>query len=701
MHFQLFSDYPAWFWFICILCGVIYAAALYIKERKINEAISSKWWKGTLLCLRFFAVSLIAFLLLNPYLKSRINNTEKPIIVIAQDNSASIGAALKDSTAYKAGINNLIASLSDNFDVRTYTFGSTVTEGLDGNNFKEKSTDISAALNQIDNLYENLNVGAIILASDGIYNTGSNPAYDKSEIGAPIFTIALGDTVPKKDVRINSVLHNNIVYLNDRFVLNIEIGAIFCNKNNVQIKVSEITGSTTKLVGEQSTNINSDNFIGNQQFQVAADLPGIRHYQIRVSTISGEENLVNNVQDIYVEVLDARQKILILANSPHPDLNAFQLSIEANKNYEVSVQLADDFKGSATGYDLIIMHQLPSIKNPEAQLLSTIKANQIPTLFIVGSQTAINLLNKAQSLVTINGSGQSANEITGVYQPAFNLFNLEEKSVVVIPKLPALSAPYGQYVVSPASEVILNQKIGAVNTKTPLLIFSLTGSDKTAVLCAENIWKWRLYNFVIDNNHDAINDLVSKTIQYLSAKNDKKQFRVSQYKNVLTENEPVILTAELYNDSYQLINDPDATVTIKREDGKDYPFQFSKTDKSYVLEAGYFPSGNYTYEGKTVYNGKEYKDKGAFSISPMQLESINTTADHQILNQIAVQSGGKMVSENEIARLTDTITNQISAKPVLREVVKTQSIINLKWLCLVIILLLSVEWFVRKFNGGY
>ena len=701
MNVQLFTDYPSWFWLLCFGAGAIYAAAMYFREKKMRDTISNQWWLRGLAFLRFLGVFIIAFLLLNPYLKSRFNETEKPVVVILHDNSASIKPVIGDSTKYREQLDKLYQSLEDDFDVRTYTFGNSLNAGFDSLNFEEKSTDISTALSSLNNLYENLNVGAVILASDGIYNTGSNPVYVKNDLGAPLYTIALGDTTPKKDVRVARVLFNNIVYLNDKFSVSADIEAIFCKGNNSKASIVEITAGNTKSFGENNFNIDEDNYATTINWEVPADAPGIRHYQVRVSSIDGEHTIVNNVQDIFIEVLDARQKILILANAPHPDLNALRLSIESNKNYEVSVQLVNELKGKVSDYDVVILHQIPSVKNQANAIINEIQSKQIPTWFIAGSQTSNSAFNKAQSLVSISSSGQSANEVTANYQNTFNLFNLESKTIALFPKLPAISAPYGQYTVSPASQVLLNQKIGNVNTKSALLVYSMAGSNKTAVLCAENFWKWRMYDYVINNNQEATNELVSKTLQYLSTKNDKKQFRVNQSRTVINENEPVVLDAELYNDSYELINEPDVTLVIKNEEGKDFPFQFSKNNKSYNLQAGFFPAGNYTYEGKTVYNGKEFKDNGAFSITPVRLESINTTADHRLLNQLAVQSGGNMVYPDAMTALSESIKNSAAAKPVLREITKTQSIINLKWIFFVILILFGIEWFVRKFNGGY
>ena len=701
MNFQLFTDYPSWFWLLCVVCGGVYAVGMYFREKKIGSAISAVWWKRVLAGLRFFAVFILAFLLLNPFLKSRSNQTEQPIIILAQDNSSSVAMGISDTVPYKNLLADLQKSLEDKFDVRSYTFGESLKEGIDVMHFQEKSTDLSSALSELNNLYQNLNVGAIIIASDGIYNTGSNPIYVKNDLGSPIYSIALGDTVQKKDIRITRVLHNNIVYLKDKFNVITELEAIYCGGTNPKISISEVTKGTVKVLGEKNISINGDQFNSNVSWEISADVPGIRHYQVRIQSVEGENTTDNNVQDIYIEVLDARQKILLLANSPHPDINAIKQSIESNQNYEVEIQLAGEIKGNIGEYDLVILHQLPSSKYQIPDVLNSLKSKNIPLWVITGSQTSMSAFNKMQNLVTINSSGQSANEVTATLDNGFNLFTLNDKSVSVFPKLPALNAPYGQYTVSPASQVILFQKIGSVNTKNPLLVYSLPASEKYAIFLGENIWKWRLYDYVLNTNQDATNELISKTIQYLVAKNDKKQFRVSQAKNVLNESESVILDAELYNDSYELVNEPDATVVIKNEDGKDFPFQFSKTTKSYSLDAGYFPSGNYTYDAKVVYNGKEFKDNGAFSISPIRLETINTTANHSLLNQLAVQSGGQMVYADQLEKLITTIEQSSSAKPVMRETIKTQSIINLKWIFFLILGLLGVEWFVRKFNGGY
>lgn len=701
MQFQVFTDQPAWFWLLCVVGGVAFAMGMYWRERKVLSYIENSWLRRGMFAARCIASTLLLFLLLDPFIKSSSNETEKPVVVMLQDNSASIGNALTDSVAYLKQWYDLQKALGDDFDVRMYPFGEQLGDESAALNFQSATTNMSQAIQSINNLYEHVHVAGVIVASDGLYNSGSNPLYIKNEVSAPIYTIGLGDTTQKKDARVLRALHNNIVYLNDRFSVQADIEAIFCQGVSLRISLTEVTGKSNAPLGSVTLPADAAQFTGTAGWEVVATTPGMHHYRISIQPVDGEHTTANNVQELYVEVLDARQKVLILANAPHPDIQALRQSIDANMNYSVDVQLAGTWKGSVNDYDLVILHQLPSLAHPVSQALQDIRTRQIPAWFITGEQTHLPAFNKAQSLVSINSNGQSANEVTALVETQFNVFSLDMEMTNTLPRLPALAAPYGQYSVSPAAQILAFQKIGNVGTKSPLWVVSAPGGEKTAVLCAENYWRWRLYDYVLNNNHTVTDGLVSKTIQYLAVKNDKKQFRVNQTRSIYNETESIVLDAELYNDSYELTNTPDATITITDEQGKDFPFQFSKTQNSYTLQAGYFPAGSYTYNASATLNGKQFTDAGAFSILPVTLETINTTANHQLLNQMAVQTGGTFVHQNDIAQLENIIRESTAAKPIMREITRTQSVIHLKWIFAILLILLSAEWFVRKFMGGY
>jgi hypothetical protein len=235
----------------------------------------------------------------------------------------------------------------------------------------------------------------------------------------------------------------------------------------------------------------------------------------------------------------------------------------------------------------------------------------------------------------------------------------------------------------------------------PLVMYSQPGRQKSAIICGENIWRWRMYNYLQDGNHDIFDKWLDKSIQYLATKDDNKQFRVSTSSNVIQANERLEVFAELYNEAFEPINTPEASCEIIADDGTTYPFTFSKTGTRYNLNAGFLPPGNYTAIGKTTYNQKQFVDSASFSVKEVQLETAVTVANHRLMFKLASETGGSMFYANQLDLLADELLNEESAKPILLERISTRSILNLQWLLYLIILLLAVEWFIRKWSGGY
>lgn len=132
---------------------------------------------------------------------------EKPTLVIAIDNSKSI-LLNKDSTKIKTEVISNIFKLgeqvSDKFEVKFYKFDSELSAGKEIN-FNGKETDFSLLYEEIENNYSNRNLGAVLIASDGLYNKGVNPLYSNKNLKYPMYTLALGDTTELKDLFIKKL----------------------------------------------------------------------------------------------------------------------------------------------------------------------------------------------------------------------------------------------------------------------------------------------------------------------------------------------------------------------------------------------------------------------------------------------------------------------------------------------------------------
>ena len=637
-----------------------------------------------------------------PFLKHLIESQQDPIILIAEDRSQSITATMDNSSlaSYKSDMNALASSLEEKYEVKRFSFGEKIRPGV-LDSFNDPSTNISSQIEYLEDQFSDQNVGAIILATDGIFNEGSSPAYLSSKFKAPIHTVALGDTTIKRDLLIKNILNNRVAYFGDIFNMQVDVQAFNAAGSRSKISVSKITGNVESVVKSESFNINSNNFFKTFEFNIDASDVGNVKYRIKLDGISDELSRSNNVRDSYIEVLDARQKILIFANAPHPDLVTLKKTIETNKNYEVEVAMASKPAPALGKYDIVIMHNLPSGDHAVGATLATLKSKRIPTVFFTGNQTSLPLFNQAQDAISITGNVASMNQVQAIWKSGFNGYKIDERLKAGLTRFPPIDAPFGEYTEGAKTEVLLNQKIGKVETNYPLLCYSEMNNWKTTVFTGEGIWRWRLFEYQQFQADDKLFELVNKMIQYSSKKDDKRKFRSFVSKNVFKDNEEVLFDAQLYNDNYELINDSDVFLKLQDNAGNSYDYTFSKTNNYYSLNAGELSEGNYNFTASTNANGTALESKGSFAVQSIQKEQYDLTARHSMLNSLSERFGGKLYYPNEINTLSSDILNAESIKPVLYQRNKTESLLNMKWLFGVAALALILEWFLRRFYGSY
>lgn len=686
-------DYPSWFSILCLLLGFAYAFILYRKDKKFND--SSIGLVRVMAAFRFCVVTFLCFLLLSPLLKTINRTVEKPVIIIAQDDSESIRIG-KDSVFYKdeyaPKIQKLKDILSEKYEVRIYTFGDKFKEipYFDSLKFNEKQTDISSVFDEVETRYSNRNVGAIILASDGLYNKGSNPVFTSDKIKIPVYTIALGDTTIKKDLILTKVEHNRLAYLGNEFPLEIVVTA-------KQLKGKSSTLSVTKggaTFFTQQINFNSATFSITIPVLLQAKEVGLQHYKVRLSAVDDEMSISNNSRDIFIDVLDARQKILILSDAPHPDVAALKQSIESNQNYEVESFTTDNFNQSLKKYNLIILHSLSATKTVGAKIISEINASDIPVWAFSGSNSML------RNDLTPFSKTNKTNEVEPKLDENFPMFTISDALRNAFKDFPAVVAPFGSFQSDNNNNILLYQRIGIVDTETPLMLFSEMGEKKIGIFTGEGIWRWRLQDFAANGNHQLFDEFVSKTVQFLSVKVDKSFFKVIG-KNNFFENEAIEFEAEVYNASYELINDPEVNMVFTNADNKKFNYTFSKTSNAYHLNAGMMPVGEYKYDANVKVGEKIYTQHGEYSVTALQVELVNTVADHQLLYSLSKKHDGELIYPDKLEELAEKLNARDDIKSVSYNEKKLNDLINLKWIFYLLLIFLSAEWFMRKRNGAY
>jgi hypothetical protein len=670
----------------CLVLGLLYAWLMYRQPVQL-----AKGPRNVLFAFRAVVVTLLALLLVSPLIRSVSYQPQKPVILIAQDNSASIKLFSKTLPAGDA-LSSLKKQLGDDYEVHEFNFNKDLQDGLT-NSYNGTQTNISNALQKLNERFVNRNIGALILATDGLYNLGSDPQYEARNIKANIYTIALGDTIPRRDLLIGNVNYNKTAFLGNDFEVELLAEAYQSNGENMRLSVTE----DGRQVLSQNISITSGSFKKVIPLKLNADKKGIRKFTFNLTPVKNELSVQNNSETIYIEVLDARQKVLLLHDNPHPDISVIKQAIETNRNFEVKTSLIADLPSiKATDYTLVILYQLGATSYSKVQPLLESK---VPLWFIAGTQTDLQSLNTIQKAVKVSAGRQEVQEAFAQPVTSFTAFTLSDSTLTKLGKLPPLLAPFGSYEAAPSASVLLKQKIGNVATNYPLLAFNDEGGRKIAVLTGEGVWRWQLAEYREYGNHHAVEELFSESVQYLTANANRQRFRVYPSKNVFDEGENILLNAELYNEALELVNTPDVKIDLKNSSGKSYSFLFTRSGQSYQLNAGVLPVGEYTWQATTKNGKQQFTANGQLTVKQLNFETRQSTANHQLLKTIAERSGGQMLQPSEVGKLADLIRKNEKIKTVVYEDKRYSDIIDIKWIFVLILLLLSAEWFLRKREG--
>ncbi len=683
---------------VIISLGVAFAVTglLYFKTRDSRELTVIQ--RRVLATLRFLSVFLMAVMLSSPLVKTLRKIIQPPLVVLAVDNSSSMPGMTDSVTAKQTLLNTLQAlqnELDKNFEVVNYTFGQQVTRN--GRvTFSEKRSDYSQLLHAVFNDHFNDNIGAVVLVGDGIHNQGENPLNAASELSYPVYSLAFGDTTQIRDARITAVRANKTAFWGNQFPVEIDLQFNQLDKQNLQFSIS-CNGS--KIYSESVSPAGDDYF---QTIPVTLDATakGLQHYTATIATVAGERNVSNNTFSFVIQVLESKQKILILSPGVHPDVGAIKHALETQVNYEVTAVTSEPFPDNLEDFNLVVLNQIPTTSGSGRQLVERAVKNRLPLLLLVGNQTFLpqfNLLGLGLEIVPQAGNFEEAQPLFNEQFATFTLSNDLKESFA---KYPPVQAPFASYSLDPAYQVLLYQRIKNIATNRPLIAVANRDRQKTGVIFGEGIWRWRLYNYLANNRPNEFNELVDKLVQYLAIRQNDDNF-VVDYSRVYHETENVTMTAEVYNDAFELITTPEVTLVLTDAKGREYRYTFDRHSRNYRLDAGILPAGDYRFTASVTIGNQTYTEEGNFAVMPVNIEMVENAANHRLLFQIASQTGGQFFSAGEAEKLAEALKANTRIKTVSYFQTVLNEILNLRWIFFVILLLLGTEWFFRKFWGIY
>lgn len=693
----LFETSP-WFILLCLIVGALYAFILYQRKSPWGKTLNR-----TLASLRFALTAILCFLLLGPFIKQISARIEDPTVVLAIDNSLSVRQGMDSAAIHQAldQLDELTSKLKrQNYNTDIFTFDGSRIKTVQDISFDHPSTDLNKLLSDIQNAYEGKKIAGVALLTDGIYNIGISPSYRRYNFN--VFPVGVGDTAAKSDINLRALYYNQIAYQGNKFPIVSEI----LNTGFVNEAVTVGLYHKGDLIDSRTIQLEEDNQTQRVEFQVDAEEEGMQHYVVSVSEKEGEFTLDNNTRHAYIDVIEGKERILCVAPAPHPDIKALRAAIENNQNYEFTLFIPgltknedEVLNASDQTFDLVIFHHSPDKENRTLEAVNLFSGLNTPAWYFVGPQTDLTRLQRQTDIFRISQVEDQKDRVTPVFNDNFNRFNLNDDIQTVLNTYPPVTVPFGRWNVAGSAEALLYQRVGSVATTKPLLVLN-EGARKEGVFLGDGIWRWRQQEYAKTESHEIFDELIEKMVQLLSAKEDRRKFKVYPVRNEFFDTEPVVFETEVYNDIYERIYGQRIELTIKDEENQSNLYTYTTSPNSAQYRIGDLRQGVYTYRAATTLNGELVESEGEFTVKQLQLESMNLTANFDLLRSVARQTNGEFYTVDEIAQLEEELSGR-QAQGVVFSSEEFLPIINMDWIFFLLLILVSVEWFTRKYNSSY
>ena len=636
-----------------------------------------------LFSIRSLVFFLLFLLLINPSIPRKDLIIEKPTLSVLIDNSLSIRYLSKDSL-----VNTMLSSLKSseilkkNFDVNYYSFGEQFNV-IDSLNFDEKQTDIYTPLRSISKNSNDTNNG-IILLSDGNQTIGKD--YEFIKMNIPIYSIIVGDTLTYNDVRIDKINTNRYSFVNNKF----PVESLLQYNGEESVKLKYTIENTGKIIYSKTINLNKEDNSRLLNIEITSKKEGLNYYKATIENLDNEKNTSNNTKEFSIEVINKQSKVLIVSPFNHPDLGALKKAIESDKQRKVVIHTKNIDNINLSSYKSIIIYQ-PNFSFKK--IINEINKSKKPYLLITGSNTNWSFINS-------NFTGLNKNDINTVenYRPRLNKnFLIFNQNNIGFENFPPLLDKFGETTISIPHQTLLYQNIKGFNSKDPLLAISNNNNQKKVFLFGEGIWKWRSTSYLMSNSFQNFDNFISNIVLYISSNTIKNRLDV-EVKSSYNANSSININAFFVDENYKFDDRAIIYFTLKNKNSKKtttFPFLLSK--KSYKLSLSPIEPGDYEYSINV--KNQNFSKKGFFKVNEFDIERQFNNVDYSKLKELTNKTRGAYYFENNYNELIPDLLNDQRFSSVQKIKINYDQLINWKWGLIVIISLLSLEWFIRKYYG--
>lgn len=666
-----------------IIAGVIsLALAFFMYGYRAKQGGKLRWIFGTL---RFVVLFSVLLLIINPEFKGETYSIEKPKLPILVDNSASV-EVLEQENNVTDFIKKLKENkkLNDKFDLSYFSFGSTFRES-DSLSFTEKNTNISQALSAANQIFKN-RTAPTILVSDGNQTLGTDYEFSSTSFKNPVYPVILGDSIQYTDLKIQQLNTNRYAFLKNQFPVEViltysGVGAVNSEFIITQGESTIYRNKISLTEKENSTTLN---------FHLPANSVGFQKYTAHILPLDNEKNKTNNIKHFAVEVIDQATNVLVVSQISHPDLGALKRSITTNEQRTLTLKKPLEAASVLNDYQLIILYQ------PDrnfAAVFSEMDKLGKNSWIISGLDTDWTFLNSAQENFKKKSSSQKEG-IQAQYNSNYATFAVDDLG---FDDFPPLYTRFGELTITVPYQMMLEQTVNRIATENPLLATMEINGKRNALWDGEGFWRWRAQSYLKKESFQDFDDFIGGIVQYLASNKRRSRLEVSS-ETFYYNNNPIKVSAQYFDANYNFDNRASLNITLtNQETEKKSVYPMLLRNNFFEVDLNSLPAGEYKYTVSV--SDENFSSSGSFTILDFDVEQQFLNADIYKLRRTAENTGGKEYFITNADELIDHLINDSSYQNIQKAEIKTIPLIDWKYLLALIVIALSAEWFLRKYNG--
>ncbi|NKI32234.1 vWA domain-containing protein [Croceivirga thetidis] len=635
--------------------------------------------------LRFLSWFTVLLLLINPKVTNEDLIVEKPNLVLLVDNSRSIekvqGAENVLTILQSLSSNN---QLNERFAISRHFFSNGLTNN-DSLNFDGDVSDMTTALRDLSEVYGS-KPSAIVMLTDGNQNVGADFEFQSLSSNVSIFPVVVGDTTKYEDVYISQVNTNRYTFMDNQFPFEVAISYTGTNSVTSELQVNLDNKIVFRERFELSRNNNSKTIEG----LLKSTSVGLKNLIFKVVPIASEKNIQNNEKQVAIEVIDEQTKIAVVSSIAHPDLGVLKKSIESNEQRSVVIKKPIISNSELDTFDFFILYQ----PNRQFENIFNFLANKgVGSFIITGTDTDWTFLNSAQNFFNKKSFNQSE-DVIAVKNQGYSVFDL---SSFDFSDYPPLKSQLGEYTFSAPQDIVLLQRIRGVNLETPLLSTFENNGTKNAVLFGENIWQWRMQTFRQNRDFEVFDNFMGQLIRYLSDTEQRSRLELD-YEPIFSSPSTARIGASYFDETYTFKSESNLVVSVKKT-GNSARMEIPMILRSNQFEADLsnLENGEYAFTVTEINEGTS--KSGKFKILDFDIESQVSSANDEKLKRTAERNNGSLYYPSQIETLIQDLVQNDRYIPVQKSIKNVVSLIDFKWLLGLLVLSLTLEWFIRKYNG--